>query len=102
MTATLVRNATTDNPPTAAVTERPSYDRYRFVEENTTLPGPTHRVAPQAGGQRSARQEKPVLDFTREWRHFAKANDITPDDLAMMREPRYLNPSLSRGELIHA
>ncbi len=103
VTVSVIRDATADDAaPRQAVVERPSYDHFRFVEENTVLPGSEQWVAPQAGDQRSAHEEKPALDFTREWRRFAEANDIAPDDLARMREPWFLNPNLSRGGLLQA
>lgn len=103
MTVSIVRDATADDPVLqSAVTERPSYDRYRFVEENTVLPGSGQVVAPQAGDQRSAHEQRPALDFTSEWRRFAEANEIDPGDLAGMREPWFTNPNLSRGGLLQA
>lgn len=103
VTANIIHDATTDNSAVRAVIgERPSYDHYRFVEENTWLAGDEHWIAPQAGDQYRARTEKPALDFTREWRRFAEANGIGPGDVAQVREPWFLNPNLSRGGLIHA
>lgn len=103
VTVSVVRDATADDAaPRQAIVERPSYDHYRFVEENTVLPGSEGWVAPQAGDQHRAHQEKPVLDFTREWRRFAEANEIDPGALAQMREPWFLNPNLSRGGLLQA
>ena len=103
VTVSVVRDATADDAaPRQAIVERPSYDHYRFVEENTVLPGSEGWVAPQAGDQHRAHQEKPVLDFTREGRRFAEANEIDPGALAQMREPWFLNPNLSRGGLLQA
>lgn len=102
VTVGIAREVVDDHSPLQAAVERPSYEHFRFVEENTVLPGSEHSAMPQAGDQRSAHDQKPELDFTLEWRRFAEANEVTPRDLALMREPWLLNPNLSRGGLLQA